>query len=445
MEIFVPESLKKLASMSEYPVYITGGYLRNQICGLGKTDIDICGPVVATALGLPKNCYIKTVNFRLGTSVIKFGNDEYEYTPFRTENYSEGGAHTPSRVGFTSDIRVDARRRDFCCNSLYYDIKKGELLDFSGGVADCQNKILRAKNPEEVFSSDGLRLMRLCRIAAETGFKIESRTGAAAIKNAALLKDISPERKRDELMKILLADTKYGVENAHYRGLKLMQKVGLFKYVIPRLAECEGVEQNPEYHKYDVLEHIFQTVRAADPQVRLAALFHDIGKPYCKNTFGKMHGHEVASARAAKDALGQYGLKFPNEVVEETEKLCKFHMYDMNGLTSDGKVRLFVAHNFDIIDKLVMLIKADRAGSGMREVPAEHRFEKVKAQMLADGTPIDQTDLKINGVKLLEIGYKGAAIGKILSEMHDKCILDPHLNNEEWLVAYAEKHLSDPQ
>ncbi len=441
MEIFVPETLKKLASLSEYPVYITGGYIRNQLCGLGKTDIDICGPVVATALGLPKNCFIKTVNFRLGTSVIKFGNEEYEYTPFRTENYSEGGAHTPSNVGFTSDIRVDARRRDFCCNSLYYDIKKGELLDFSGGIIDCQNKILRAKNPEEVFSSDGLRLMRLCRIAAETDFKIESKTGAAAVKYSNLLKDISPERKRDELMKILLADTKYGVENAHYRGLKLMQKLGLFKFVVPRLTECEGVEQNPEYHKYDVLEHIFQTVRVADPQVRLAALFHDIGKPYCKKTFGKMHGHEVASARAAKDALGQFGLKFPNDTVEETERLCRYHMYDMNGLTSDGKVRLFIARNYDIADKLVMLIKADRAGSGMREVPAEHRFEKIKAQMEADGTPINQTDLKINGVKLLEMGYKGSAIGKILNDMHEKCILDPHLNNEDWLFAYAKKHL----
>ncbi len=443
MEITVPETLKKLAESSNYPVYITGGYLRNQICGLGKTDVDICGPVIATALGLPKNYYIKTVNFRLGTSVIRIENEEYEYTPFRTENYSEGGAHTPANVGFTSDIRVDARRRDFCCNSLYYDIKKGELLDFCGGVADCRNKILRAKNPEEVFSSDGLRLMRLCRIAAETGFKIESKTGAAAMKHSALLKDISPERKREELVRILNADLKYGVENAHYRGLKLMQKLGLFKYVIPRLAECDGVVQNPEYHKYDVLEHIFQTVRAADPQVRLAALFHDIGKPYCKEKFGKMHGHETASARAAKDALGQYGLKFPNAVIDETERLCRYHMYDMNGLTSEGKIRLFIAHNYDIIDKLVMLIKADRAGSGLREVPAEHRFEKIKAQMLADGTPMEQTDLNINGVKLLEMGYKGAFIGKMLSDMHDKCILDPHLNTEEWLENYAAKHLND--
>ncbi len=154
-----------------------------------------------------------------------------------------------------------------------------------------------------------------------------------------------------------------------------------------------------------------------------------------------MHGHEVASARAAKDSLGQFGLKFPNDTVEETERLCRYHMYDMNGLTSDGKVRLFIARNYDIADKLVMLIKADRAGSGMREVPAEHRFEKIKAQMEADGTPINQTDLKINGVKLLEMGYKGSAIGKILNDMHEKCILDPHLNNEDWLFAYAKKHL----
>ncbi len=439
MKLEIPESLKNLVKETPFPVYITGGYIRNAICGLGKTDIDICGPVAAQALNLPRSYMIKAVNFRLGTCIIKAGADQYEYTPFRLEEYAAGGGHTPVSVSFTSDIKSDCKRRDFACNSLYYDLKKEELIDLCGALEDCKSGILRAVDPEKTFSSDGLRLMRLARIAAETGFKIEAKTGGAAVKYAHLLKDISPERKREELNRILSADVKYGVENGHYRGLKLLVKLGLLKYVIPQLLEGAGMAQNPEYHKFDVMEHIFQTVKFSAPDVRLAALFHDIAKPYCFNKFGKMHGHEIVSEKMTSEIMGPFGLRYSNDETEETCRLVKNHMYDLDGKTSENKLRLFIAKNNDIIEKLARLNYADRLGSGMRQPDAESRFLKIRNKMLEDGTPFTVADLKIDGAKLIEMGFRGALIGEILDDMLTKCICEPHLNNEEWLILHASR------
>ena len=441
MELSIPVQLQKLVEQLPFDVYITGGYLRNAIAGLGDTDIDLSGPMVATAFNLPRPYGVDVVNYRLGTALIKCGDGiNFEYTPFRIESYGPGGGHTPITIAFTSDISKDARRRDFCANAMYYNLKTNELIDLFGGKSDCENKVLRAYEPDRIFADDGLRLMRLVRIAAETGFKIEAKTAAAALKNASLLADISRERKRVELDKILAADTKYGVANAHYRGLKLLKQFGLWQYLIPQLLEADGMVQNPEFHKYDVLEHTFQTVKHADPSVRLAALLHDVGKAYCQNKFGNMHGHEKASETMAKTIMGQYGLKYSNAQIEEVSRLCRYHMYDLAGNTSENKIRLFIAKNSDIIDKLLLLIAADKKGSGLREFDTPHRIETVRAKMIQENAPFDIHALAINGGDLLSMGIRGEAIGIIMRDMHEKCVMEPPLNNREWLLNYAKRH-----
>ena len=441
MEITIPASLAKLVEQLPFDVYITGGYIRNSIAGLGETDIDLTGPMVATAFNLQKPYAVDVVNYRLGTALIRCGDgNEFEYTPFRIESYGTGGGHTPVTVAFTSDIRQDALRRDFCANAMYYNLKTKELIDLFGGKSDSENKILRAHEPDRIFADDGLRLLRLVRIAAETGFKIEAKTAQAALKNAQLLADISRERKRVELDKILAADTKYGVANAHFRGLKLLKQFGLWQYLIPHIMDGDGMEQNKEFHKFDVLEHTFQTVKHADPSVRLAALLHDIGKPYCQNKFGNMHGHEKASETMAASIMGQYGLKYSNAQIEEVSRLCRHHMYDLNGNTSENKIRLFIARNADIIDKLLLLIDADRKGSGLRDIETPHRIQTVRQKMLDEKAPFDIHSLKINGGDLLSIGIRGEAIGILLRDLHEKCVMEPALNNTEWLMTYAKRH-----
>lgn len=438
MKLKVPTSLITLCRSVRTPIYVVGGYTRNHFAGLGETDIDLAGPIVATALGIEPSYRVRTVNYRLGTALIKCGRDEYEYTPFRTENYAPGGGHTPEAVYFTTEIRLDAARRDFTCNSIYYNPLTDEIYDPYNGVSDIEKGILRAHNPEKVFASDGLRILRLVRLACELGFKIEGETAKAAMAKAEYLKDISPERKRDELDKILIADTKYGVQNAHYRGLKLLERMGLWPYIIPEVAECAGVAQNPEYHKYDVMEHTFRTVLYAPPKIRLAALMHDIGKPYCVRTFGNMHGHERASEHIARFRLGAKGLRYSNETVEFVARLCAEHMYDMNGATSEAKVRLFVVKNFDIIDDLVDLNAADAKATGLEHETAG-RFLDVKWKLIEEHAPLTLADLELDGNDLLERGIEGADIGKTLDELFRTCILEPRLNNREWLLSQADK------
>lgn len=121
MKLKVPTSLLSLCRSVKTPIWIVGGYTRNHFAGLGETDIDLAGPIVATALGIEPAYRVRMVNYRLGTALIKCGRDEYEYTPFRTENYAPGGEHRPESVYFTTEIRLDAARRDFTCNSIYYN------------------------------------------------------------------------------------------------------------------------------------------------------------------------------------------------------------------------------------------------------------------------------------------------------------------------------------
>lgn len=440
MEIEIPDSLRKLNSMAACPLYAVGGYVRNKLAGLGDTDIDIAGPAIAEALGISRRYQTRVVNYKLGTAVIRFNDDKFEYTPFRVEKYAPGGDHTPVEVRFTTDIRQDALRRDFTCNSIYYDIGAGHIIDPLGGRADIEKKVIRAFNPARTFASDGLRILRMVRLAVEMGFRIDGETAKAAQANAHLLKDISPERRRDELDKILVADTRYGVAGAHYRGLRLLHQLGLWKYLIPQLEDGAGMAQNPKYHKYDVLEHINQTVRFAPPDIRLAALMHDVGKPYCMNKFGNMHGHEKVSANIVRFNLGEHGLKYPNAVVDEVEWLCLNHMYDMARNTREAKLRVFVAANFDRIDKLVALMRADDLARGMDEPPREIRLETIKQTLIEEGAPLNLSQLKLDGSTLIREGIQPVKIGGLLDELWRACVADPRLNNEEWLLARVRKY-----
>lgn len=437
MKIDIPKSLEQLIKSAGVPVYLVGGYVRNSLKGLKPTDIDLAGPFPVSALKLPPRYKVKTVNFRLGTALIKSGKEEYEYTPFRVESYDKG--HTPSEVYFTTDIKRDALRRDFTCNSIYYDVINDELIDFFGGAADLEKGILRAHRPDKVFSADGLRIMRLVRFACQLGFKIDGATATAAMANAELLREISPERKREELEKMLKSDSANGVEGAHYRAMKLMAKMGLFKYVIPEVEQCAGVEQNPAYHKYDVAEHTFRCVGFAPQKVRLAALFHDLGKAYCMRTHGNMHGHETVSAQIVESRMGYGGLRYSTEEIDFVKRLVKYHMYDMAGNASKAKVKRFVAANFDIIDDLVELINADRLATGMitRDDVKEHRFTAVKWEIIESGAPVYLGDLEIDGNDCMSAGLQGEQIGVFLAEMLDACLLEPRFNNRDWLMSRA--------
>ncbi len=403
----IDSSLRQLQALLPRPLYVVGGAVRNSLLGLTErnTDVDICGdftPAELTAL-LKGRADVVPVNPRIGTVKVIYEGNNYEYTCFRKDSYPVGGKHCPKAVQFIKSIEEDALRRDFTVNAIYSRVSDGALIDPTGGIGDVKNKILRTtRTPSEVFGEDGLRLMRLVRFMAELNFDIAEDTYWAAKVLARQLGDISVQRKREELGKILLADTRYGFKGAHYRGLKTLGELGLWAYIIPELAEGIGVHQNSIYHKYDVYEHTLHTVEAAAPEIRLAALLHDIAKPLVLHKYGNMHQHSAEGAILCEEIMNRLG--YPKSVIAETVKLVRWHMFDFDGNAGENKVRRFVQEHCDILDELILLKQADSLGTGMfTDNVFTAKLTRAREIMREEGVPFSIGELKVNGKDLIDM------------------------------------------
>ena len=363
--------------------------------------------------------------------IIK-GERSYEYTAFRVDSYPDGaGNHSPQEVIFTRKLEKDARRRDFKCNAVYYDIRADKLVDPLGGIQDIQGKIVSTTiEPTTVLSQDGLRIMRLARMIAVHGYSVEEETKKAAKLLASRLRDISIERITTELIKILLGD------NA-YEGLSFLREIGAWQFIIPELAKCEGVEQNPKYHKYDVMEHIFKTVENSPKKIRIAALLHDIAKPVCQEKDGNMYKHDVVGAEMAKRILKR--MRFPNQIIDDTAELVAAHMFDLTGTAKKATIRRFIAAHSDKIPAIVALQKADAIATGMVETPRESRIQAEYLAMKDENVPLNIKEMKYGGTGLAKIGFRGKEIGEVLDEMFDNIIIGCIKNDEEVLDKYAKK------
>lgn len=252
--------------------------------------------------------FLKRFQQKLGTVKILSREDrrfQAEYTTFRIDSYPvNSGAHTPSDVIFTRDIEKDTLRRDFTVNAIYYSIDTAEYVDYTGGIPDLYKHVLRTtQSPEKVFSEDGLRILRMVRIAAELGFDIDEETLDGAKKSVHLLKDISGERKREEFLKILRADRKYPsdrTKDSEVKALRVLDEIGALEYILPGISAAKGMEQRPDFHVYDVFNHLIETVRYCPPDLRLAGLLHDVGKPLSVQKYGNMHMHAKTGQEIAK-------------------------------------------------------------------------------------------------------------------------------------------------
>ena len=444
MKIFVPEKLKKLAENLEKPLYIVGGYVRNAIAfNYLSCDIDICADMsfdellkVATKLGFRKTAFYKTT----GTGVISDGKHQYEFAMFRREEYSDSGEHTPIITEATSDIKVDALRRDFKCNAVYYDIKNDEIVDPLSGLADIENRVLdTVRDAKAVFSRDGLRLLRLARFASETGFTPTKEALMGMAENADNIKDISKERIYEELKKILSADKRYifSPKDGHYRGLKILDSTRVLDRIIPELTAGRGMAQRSDYHKYDVLEHSLKTALYSDSEIRIPALLHDIGKPYALKKDGKYSRHAEYGATISRRVLNR--LKADKKTISLTAILTREHYFDTDCTTAVKKVRRFIVKNYDHIELLLKLKTADHFAhkDETSECPTVSKWKKIIEEMQSDGTPITLKGLHITAKELKEIGYEGKEIGEELKKLHSLCVDSPKNNDKLYLFKKA--------
>lgn len=439
----LPEKLISLALALDKPLYAVGGACRDFLAHLtpsGRRDWDICSPqsAEAVAAAAEKLGFAVTAVYKnTGTVRLACEGEDYEFTTFRTDKYVRG-VHSPTEVFFTDDIELDARRRDFKCNAVYYDIRAQKFADPLGGIEDIKSKtVSTVVDSRKVFGEDGLRLMRLCRIAAQTGFTPSEECMEGARANCALIKDIAAERVWEELNAILHADIKYGVAQAQYRGLKLLRETGVLKHILPELALGDGMEQRRDFHAHDVLEHSLLCVAYAPPEIRLAALLHDVGKPYCKMTFGKFARHEDEGARIAEDICKR--MRVSKRQTALVCALVKLHMYDLSGEASENKVRKFIVAHLDILDKLLMLKQADFSAckDDKSEAPCVAKWKKIYAKMVAEGVPLTKKGLAVRGDDLIEAGISPCETAKTLDFLLGECAIGNVVNRRERLIKYA--------
>lgn len=427
-------------------LYQVGGAVRDELLGIECFDIDVCAKLkVEDVKKILSNTdfVVSDKNLRMGTVHISCGDFVCEYTTFRTDSYDvSSGGHTPKDVRFTSDMSLDARRRDFKCNALYKDILTGKILDLLGGTEDVKNKIIStADEPNIVFEADGLRILRMVRFAAELGFDVESNTFEIAKKNAWRVKDIAVERIRDELEKIFVADTKHpqlNLKDAHVRGLAMLDELGLVDMLFPELATLKDLEQPKKYHLYDAYKHSLKAYEYAPPRLRFAALLHDIGKAESIKSTGNMHLHAQIGAELADGICKRF--KLPNSERKRLVKIVALHMTDVKGDMPKGKLRRFVVENFDVIRDLCDFMDADSiAHKG--EAGRADAIRRVVKEIEDDGTPLCVKDLKISGQDLVNMGVDEKMRGKILEELWLDTAENPALNDRKKAIDYVENKL----
>ena len=431
-------------------LFVVGGHVRNELLGKRISDTDITSALKPSeVMDLCRDAGYAVVpkGVDFGMVELHIGDKTYEHTTFRSDAYAEGGAHRPASVAFSDSPSVDAFRRDFTVNALYADVLTGEVTDPTGGLYDLEKRLIRTTtpDPELILRDDGLRLLRLCRFAAELGFDIEERTLAAAKKCAPLIKDISAERIRGELSKILMSDVKYGVpaEASVLRGLHLADELGLFDAILPELAACRDVEQSPKFHRFPVLEHMFRTTAMSKPDLtlRLACLMHDIAKPAVLAKQGNMHGHDAAGEPMARGILMR--LRYDNRTVEGAAWLVRRHMFDLDGRAKDTTLKKrFVHWGIGRTLALADIREADFRGSvGERiEVKSAERWRRVLGEMIDKNTPFSEKELAVTGREIMEaLGLPPSPkVGEIKKALLTHCAVRPQDNTRERLLAAAK-------
>ena len=446
MQKILPPSLLRLANACNAPLYIVGGSVRDHLAGLTAStprDWDICSPTLAerfVEIARGAGFTVQAVYKNTGTVKLSDGeNNDFEYSCFRSDKYIRG-LHTPVEITFTTDITLDARRRDFTVNAIYYDIAKGAYADPLGGIADLREKRLSTVAPaEKVFGEDGLRLMRLARFSAQLGFRPDADCLQGATANAKLLRDVSPERIFAELTAILCADERYGVPNGHYIGLKVLDETRVLDEIFPALTRGRGMQQRADYHKYDVLEHSLRAASYAPQNLRLIALLHDLGKPFCKERDGNSYAHPEEGARLAVEALSW--LKAPKRLLVQAETLIRLHMYDFDCQTGENKLRRFFATHGEILDDLLALKQADYSActDDLSPAPTVEKWKRILQKMQAEGAPLTLKQLAVTGKDLLAIGIPAPEISKTLTKLLTHASVNPKDNQTSRLLFLARK------
>jgi putative nucleotidyltransferase with HDIG domain len=310
---------------SGFIAYFAGGCVRDALLRKQPKDIDIATDAEPDDV---QKVFARTVavGAKFGVVRVLEGGFEFEVATFRSDGvYLDG--RRPVSVTFSSP-EEDAKRRDFTINGMFYDPVADQVVDFVDGKSDLEHRLVRAiGDPNERFSEDHLRLLRAVRFAAALDFEIEPATWKAVTEKAHQIRNVSHERIRDELMKIM-------ADPHRVRGLDLLDQSGLLKNILPEVSQMHGCEQPPQFHpEGDVYVHtrLMLSLLPADvsPLLALSVLLHDIGKPvtYSFDEVDqriRFNGHDQVGAEMAVEIMTRF--RFSNEEIDTVVEAIRNHM-----------------------------------------------------------------------------------------------------------------------
>jgi tRNA nucleotidyltransferase (CCA-adding enzyme) len=443
------ELRRRMAELPFRELYEVGGSLRDELLGREPKDVDflVRGHDVEELLTLCRE-HGKAEELRVAGRLVgvrfwpPWGpRTGIEIVPPRREEpiapgepgYT-GNPHVDFRIEPDAElpVRDDLERRDFTINAMARDARSGEWIDPFGGREDLRAGVLRAVH-ETAFRDDPLRILRGVARCSLDSLQPDAVTRDLMAAAAPRIAELSAERVREELERVLAGE-------AAVAALRLARDVGALAVALPEWAPCIGYDQQSPTQAYALDEHILHVLGAAVQdgaarEVRLAAFWHDVGKPHASGA----REHAEAGARIARGALRR--LTYDNDTVAVVTALVREHSYDEDRKPSAHSARVFLARvGRDRARDLLGLRRWDRAGRGVpipaERIAARERFEALVEQEWEQ--PVALGDLAVRGDDLMAAGVReGPAIGAILRRLLAAVVDDPSLNEREALLHLA--------
>ena len=443
MNINIPDKVKFIIDTfyeNNYEAFMVGGCIRDSLLLKDPKDYDIATSATPT---ITESLFDKTIptGIKHGTITVLIDKEPFEVTTYRIEGKYKDNRR-PDEISFVTDIKDDLSRRDFTINAFAYNSREG-LKDYFNGLEDLKNRIIRTVgNSDKRFNEDALRIMRAIRFSAQLNFEIEENTLNAIKKNKELLENISAERIRDELCKILISDNPR-------KGLILLRDCGVLNIIIPELIPLIGFNQRNKYHHEDIFNHTLSVVENTPNNLilRLSALFHDIGKPDCffidDDGNGRFFGHNNVSEEITEKILTR--LRFDNKTIKTVCILIKEHMNVLNNPSNVAIKRLI---NRVSVDNIHLLYSLQEADIKSLKIPDEALYklnimrDKTKF-ILESKAPMSTKDLAIDGGTLIsELSLvPGKIIGDTLNHILQLVLNNPALNTKETLLSEAKEYI----
>lgn len=431
MNIVIPKPVNEVMNLlydNNYEGYIIGGAVRNMVMGEKPKNYNIS---TNASINDIQKIYKSYTTYLSGekNDVLAIVNSKFpmEITRYRT---------------IENTLEADLASRDFTMNALAYSDEDG-LIDYSTGIQDIRNKVIRVNGEDDkIFVEDPLRILRAIRLSAEYGMRIDPDTQEYMFDNRELLKDVAPERIRDELSKLLVT------QRCEFYIKKYFD---IFLCIIPELALMENFVQNDPHHIYDVLEHTFVALKNVEPrlELRLAMLFHDVAKPFTyikdQNGIGRFPDHDKKGADMAREILNR--LKFNKKTIQKVTKLIEYHSYEIPD--KEPRIKQFLTKfGTEDLDDLFKIKRANfyaKSPAYTSEISKiEEDYVRVKAATRKTSF-VKKNELKINGRDLLNLGVPQENVGKVLDSIYDMVLSGTLKNKHDRMVEYIINNILPSQ